>query len=66
MKAKRQKDNILIIDLDTWTTQAQYAAEQGIKLNTVSQRLKRTKEGKSAQPIEYLDVKELGITLVKR
>jgi hypothetical protein len=62
----KKKDNILTIDLNVWTTQQEYAASNGIKLNTVSQRLKRTKDGKTTNPIEYLDIKELGITLIKR
>lgn len=56
------------IDLSQWITQAKYAELKRMKLGTVSQWVKRTKagEGKPDKHIEYLDVPELGLTLVKR
>lgn len=54
------------IDLKGWHRQAEYARLTGYKLNTISQWVKRAKEGKGAVKIEYLDVPELGITLVKK
>lgn len=53
------------IDLQGWIKQVDYANKYGCKLNTVSQWVKRAKEGKGKPKIEYLDVPELGITLVK-
>lgn len=60
--SKEQQANI---DLKGWITQAEYARKHGYKLNTVSRWVKRAKEGEGNQKIDYLDVKELGITLVK-
>jgi len=59
MKKNRQ------IDLKGWITQAEYARLTGKKLNTVSQWVKRAKAGEGEPKIDYLDVPELGITLVK-
>jgi len=53
------------IDLKGWVTQAEYSRKTGYKLNTVSQWVKRAKEGKGSAKIDYLDVPALGITLVK-
>lgn len=58
--------NILIIDLNVWTTQAKKADESGIKLTTISQQIVRTKKGQTPHPVEYWDIPELGITLVKK
>lgn len=56
----------ITIDLSVWCTQAQYCRDNPqYKLGTISQWVKRAKAGKQAK-IEYLDIKELGITLVKR
>lgn len=55
----------ITIDLSKYCTQSDYAKETGTKLGTVSQWVKRTKEGKSAK-IEYLYIPELQLTLVKR
>lgn len=60
------KKNVIIIDLDQWTTQAKKAEMDGVKLTTLSQRVVRTQKGKSANPIEYWHIPELGITLVKK
>ncbi len=55
------------IDLSQYCTQADYARNNGIKLGTLSQWIKRAKEGKSIPVnIEYLYLPELKITLVKK
>lgn len=61
------KNNIITINLNEWCTQSQKAIETDIKINTISQRIKRAKEGKpGSKGIEFLDIPELSITLVKR
>jgi hypothetical protein len=62
----KKKFPILTIDLNKWQTQADYAKEHGIKLGTVSAQVARSKTGATPAPIEYLDVPELGITLIRR
>lgn len=57
---------ILKIDLDKYCTQADYARETDTKLATVSQWVKRAKEGKGTKKVDYLEVAELGLTLVAR
>lgn len=53
------------IDLKGWMTQAEYARKTGYKLNTVSRWVKRARDREGEQKIQYLDVPDLGITLVK-
>jgi hypothetical protein len=61
------KSNILTIDLNVYCTQQQYAKETGTKLNTISQQIKRTKEGKTSNPVEILEIPELNnLVLIKR
>ncbi len=60
------KDTNTKIDFSKWQTQAEYARENGVLLVTVSQWVKRSKEGKGNIRIEYLDVPEMGVTLVKK
>ncbi len=62
------KNNKLIIDLNVWTTQVNKAKDGTITLNTLSQQIKRAKEGKSGgNGIEYWEIPELnGLTLVKK
>jgi hypothetical protein len=60
------KNNKLVIDLDIWTTQAKKALETNIKLTTISQQVVRTKKGETTHPVEYWEIPELGITLVKK
>ena len=63
MKAK----NILTIDLNKYCTQQQYSIEKGIKLNTISQRIKRIKEGKAAPFVDFIEIKELNnLVLINR
>jgi len=55
------------IDLTQYCTQAEYCRITGVKLGTLSQWIKRHKEGKAIPVnIDYLPVPELGITLVRR
>lgn len=53
------------IDLKGWITQSEYARKTGYKLSTISRWVKRAKEGEGTVKIQYLDVPDLGITLVK-
>lgn len=59
-------NNQITIDLSLYCTQAEYSRETGIKLGTISQWVKRAKAGKVPAKIEYYDIPELQITLVKR
>lgn len=61
-----KKGNKLIIDLDKWITQQGYIKEFGGRLNTLSQKIKRAKDGETSNPIEYWYIPELNITLVRR
>jgi len=55
------------IDLNQYCTQAEYCRIHNIKLGTLSQWIKRAKDGQSIPVnIEYLHVPELKITLVKK
>lgn len=61
------KNKIITIDLNIWCTQQQKAIDTGIKLNTISQQIKRTKEGKTINPVEILEIPELNnLVLIKR
>jgi hypothetical protein len=57
---------VLTIDLSKWTTVTQYAREHDLKPNTVTQRVKRSIEGKTINPLELWHIPELGITLIRR
>lgn len=63
-----KKNNILKIDLDVWTTQAQKANDSGIRLNTISQQIKRARAGEAgSHGIEYWEIPELNnLILVKK
>lgn len=61
MATKKENNGI---DLQGWITQAEYSRLYDKKLSTVSRWVKRAKEGKVAY-IQFKDVPELGITLVK-
>jgi len=52
--------------LDIWITQAAYAREYNLKLATVSQWVKRAINNEGEQKIDYLEVPELSLTLVKK
>ena len=60
------KHNTKQLDLSQWVTQVEYAKLTGYKLGTISQWIKRAKAGEGKKGIEYLDVPELGLTLVRR
>ncbi len=60
---KKTKENT--IDLQGWITQSEYARKYGYKLSTVSRWVKRAKDGEGSLKIQYLDVPDLNITLVK-
>jgi hypothetical protein len=61
------KDNIITIDLNKYCTQQQYAKETGIRLNTISQRIKRIKAGESKQALDFIEIKELNnLVLINR
>lgn len=61
------KNNIITIDLNIYCTQQQYSKETGIRLNTISQRIKRIKAGESKQCIEFIEIKELNnLVLINR
>jgi len=53
------------IDLKGWITQVEYAKQHGYKLSTVSRWVKRAKDGEGRTKIQFLEVPQLGITLVK-
>jgi hypothetical protein len=63
--ANKLKTKGEVIDLSQWITQASYAAKTGYKLGTISQWVKRVKDGEGNK-IEVKDVPELGITLVRK
>jgi hypothetical protein len=63
--ANKIKSNGEVIDLRQWVTQAKYASLHGYKLGTISQWVKRVKDGEGNK-IEIKDIPELGITLVKK
>ena len=66
MDRSKQHKNVLTIDLAVWTTQARKAGDTGTKLTTISQQIVRTKKGQTTHPVEYWEIPELGITLVKK
>ena len=62
------KSNNNTIDLSQYVTQAEYCRlYPNIKLGTLSQWIKRAKAGQSTpHNIEYLEVTELNMTLIKK
>ncbi len=61
-----KKKNIVVIDLNTWTTQTNKAKLLGLNESTIRQRVLRTKLGKGSTTEEYWDIPELNLTLVKK
>ena len=51
--------NIITIDLNKYCTQQQYAKDNNIRLNTLSQRIKRIKAGESKINIDFIEIPEL-------
>ena len=61
------KKNVIAIDLNTWSTQQQYARDNNVPLNRISQRIKRTKAGKTVNPVTIWEIPELNnIVLIKK
>lgn len=61
------KKNVITIDLDKWTTQRKLAEmRDDIKENTLIQQIRRAKKGEYKASVEYWEIPELGITLVKK
>ena len=60
------KKQYLQIDLSQWISQAEYCRLTGTRLGTLSQWVKRAKAGEGKIKIEYLEVPELSLTLVRR
>ena len=61
------KENIITIDLNKYCTQQQYSKENSIKLNTLSQRIKRIKAGQPAPNVDFIEIKELNnLILINR
>lgn len=56
----------IVIDTDVWCTQVQKAKRDGIKLGTLSQWVKRSRDGTTNNPIDILEIPELSIILVKK
>lgn len=56
----------ITIDLNKWTTQAKKAEQSGILLTTISQQVVRTQKGLTPNPIDILEIPELGIVLVRK
>lgn len=61
-----KKYRIVTIDFNEWCTQQEKSDSTSEKLSTISRRVKRTKESETRNPIDILEIPELGITLVKR
>lgn len=63
------KSNIVVINLDEWTTMAKKAAALGLSESAIRQRVHRTKTGKpiSAATKEITkEIPELDLVLVKK
>ena len=63
---QEQPGRILTIDTAVWTTIAQKAAMEGVKLNTLCHRITRFVEGRRTFMFELWYIPELDITLVKK
>lgn len=59
MKAKANKQNILSIDLNKWTTQTAKAKEKGCSVEYICKLIRLGK-------LECLEIEELGLRLVER
>jgi hypothetical protein len=60
------KSNKITIDFDIWTTQANKARLDSKSYSYIRQKVTRSQQGKTNEPIEYWTIPELGITLVKK
>lgn len=54
------------LNLDEWTTMYNKAKETGHGEAYIRQLVHRTKTGKTRKPIEFRELKEIGLTLVKK
>lgn len=64
-----KKSNIIVINLDEWTTMAKKAAHHGYHESTIRQRVHRTKAGKSISEDKKeitKDIPELDLVLVRK
>lgn len=64
-----KKSNIVIIDLDQWTTMAKKAHSLGLSESTIRQRVHRAKAGKSISEAlreETKEIPELDLVLVRK
>lgn len=64
--SKEKKPNTITIDLDVWTTIAQKAEMEGITLNAMTQRLFKSRKGIGQHVVEFWDIPQLKLTLVKK
>ena len=63
------KSNIVVINLDEWTTMAKKAAKLGLSESAIRQRVHRTKAGKSISDKlkeETKEIPELDLVLVRK
>lgn len=54
-----------IIDLSEWQTPQQYADNHNLNRNTIRQYLYQNKHEGKNYPIDWIDIPELGLTLVR-
>lgn len=66
MNKKNRKGNTVTIDLDYWVTQADKARIDGSRDQAVRQRVVRSQQGLTRNPIDTWTIAELGLTLVPR
>jgi len=58
--------NVVTIDFNEWTTQAEYARLKDLKPGTVNQWVAREKDGKKTQLKGIFEIPQLNITLVAK
>lgn len=57
----------IVIDTSVWTSQVNYSKEYNVPMGTLAKRVARAKANISgSMGIEYWEIPELSITLVKR
>lgn len=59
MDNKQETNNVIVIDLDVWTTQKEKARTEGLTPEAINHRISRGK-------IEYWHIEELNLKLVKK
>ena len=60
------KNNIIEIDLSKWQTPINYAKYHNIPIGTLSQQIKRTREGKTPNPLPIWEIPELNNLILIR